>query len=140
MNNTDLKGRSLLKISGIVLIVLSALGLLGGLVLIGAGLAMGTADGLGWGLATAVIALGVLTIPTSLYSLVTGILGVKWCARPDKVRVLLVLGVVLTVLAALNLLATFGDGNISATAGAAVRLALSAFYIAGAWQNKQSLQ
>ena len=117
-----------------------ALSLLGGLALIGAGLAMGTDDGLGWGLATAVIVLGVLAIPTSIYSLVTGILGVKWCARPDKARVLFVLGVVFIVLAALNLLASFGDGNISATAGAAVRLVLAAFYTLGAWRNRQAPQ
>lgn len=140
MNETQLAGRAMLKVTGIVLIILSALGLLGGLALIGAGLAMGTDDGLGWGLATAVIVLGVLAIPTSIYSLVTGILGVKWCARPDKARVLFVLGVVFIVLAALNLLASFGDGNISATAGAAVRLVLAAFYTLGAWRNRQAPQ
>ena len=140
MNDTQLAGRTMLKVTGIVLIILSALGLLGGLVLIALGLAAGTDDGLGWGLATAVIVLGVLAIPTSIYNLVTGILGVKWCARPDKARVLFVLGVVFIVLAALNLLASFGDGNISATAGAAVRLVLAAFYTLGAWRNRQAPQ
>ena len=140
MNDTQLAGRTMLKVTGIIYIILWALGLLACLVLIALGLAAGTDDGLGWGLATAVIVLGVLAIPTSIYSLVTGILGVKWCARPDKARVLFVLGVVFIVLAALNLLASFGDGNISATAGAAVRLVLAAFYTLGAWRNRQAPQ
>ena len=140
MNDTQLAGRTMLKVTGIIYIILWALGLLACLVLIALGLAAGTDDGLGWGLATAVIVLGVLAIPTSIYSLVTAILGVKWCARPDKARVLFVLGVVFIVLAALNLLASFGDGNISATAGAAVRLALAAFYTLGAWRNRQAPQ
>lgn len=140
MNETQLAGRTMLKVTGIVLIILSALGLLGGLALIGAGLAMGTDDGLGWGLATAVIVLGVLAIPTSIYSLVTGILGVKWCARPDKARVLFVLGVVLAVAAALSLLIDLGSGGISSSAGDIVRLVLAAFYTLGAWRNRQAPQ
>ena len=65
MNETQLAGRTMLKVTGIVLIILSALGLLGGLALIGAGLAMGTDDGLGWGVVTALITLGVLAVPRS---------------------------------------------------------------------------
>ena len=60
MNDTQLAGRTMLKATGIVLIILSALGLLGGLALIGAGLAMGTDDGLGWGLAPVAVRLSEL--------------------------------------------------------------------------------
>lgn len=140
MNDTELKGRGLLKGTGVIFIILSVLGLLATLVLIAAGLASGAEGGMAWGLLVAIMTLGVLAVPISVFGLVSGILGVKWCARPDKAQVLFVLGVVLAAGAALNLLASFGDGNISATAGAAVRLVLAAFYTLGAWRNKQTLQ
>ena len=140
MNDTQLTGRTMLKVTGIVLIILSALGLLGGLALIGAGLAMGTDDGLGWGVVTALITLGVLAVPSSAFGLVAGILGAKWCARPDKAQVLFVLGVVLIAAAALSLLIDLGSGGISSSAGDIVRLALAAFYTLGAWRNRQAPQ
>ena len=114
----------MLKVTGIIYIILSALGLLACLVLIALGLAAGTDDGLGWGVVTALITLGVLAVPSSAFGLVAGILGAKWCARPDKAQVLFVLGVVLAVAAALSLLIDLGSGGISSSAGDIVRLVL----------------
>lgn len=140
MNDTQLAGRTMLKVTGIIYIILSALGLLACLVLIALGLAAGTDDGLGWGVVTALITLGVLAVPSSAFGLVAGILGAKWCARPDKAQVLFVLGVVLAVAAALSLLIDLGSGGISSSAGDIVRLALAAFYTLGAWRNRQAPQ
>lgn len=140
MNETQLAGRTMLKVTGIIYIILSALGLLACLVLIALGLAAGTDDGLGWGVVTALITLGVLAVPSSAFGLVAGILGAKWCARPDKAQVLFVLGVVLAVAAALSLLIDLGSGGISSSAGDIVRLALAAFYTLGAWRNRQAPQ
>lgn len=140
MNDTQLTGRTMLKATGIIYIILSALGLLACLVLIALGLAAGTDDGLGWGVVTALITLGVLAVPSSAFGLVAGILGAKWCARPDKAQVLFVLGVVLAVAAALSLLIDLGSGGISSSAGDIVRLALAAFYTLGAWRNRQAPQ
>lgn len=140
MQNTELKGRSLLKVTGVIFIILSVLGLLASLVLIAAGLASGTEGGMAWGVLVAVMTLGVLAVPISVFGLVTGILGVKWCARPDKARVLFVLGMVLAVAAALNLLIDLSSGGISSSAGDVVRLSLAVLYTLGAWRNKQTLQ
>lgn len=140
MNDTQLAGRTMLKVTGIIYIILSALGLLACLVLIALGLAAGTDDGLGWGVVTALITLGVLAVPSSAFGLVAGILGAKWCARPDKAQALFVLGVVLAVAAALSLLIDLGSGGISSSAGDIVRLALAAFYTLGAWRNRQAPQ
>lgn len=140
MNETQLAGRTMLKVTGIIYIILSALGLLACLVLIALGLAAGTDDGLGWGVVTALITLGVLAVPSSAFGLVADILGAKWCARPDKAQVLFVLGVVLAVAAALSLLIDLGSGGISSSAGDIVRLALAAFYTLGAWRNRQAPQ
>lgn len=139
MQNTDLKGRRLLKVTGIIFIVLSALGLLISLVLIAAGLASGAEGGMAWGVVVAVMTLGVLAVPSSGFGLIVGILGVKWCARPDKARALFVLGIVLAASAALSLAVDL-NGSGSSVAGDLVRLALAALYTAGAWQNKQTLQ
>ncbi len=140
MNETQLAGRTMLKVTGIIYIILSALGLLACLVLIALGLAAGTDDGLGWGVVTALITLGVLAVPSSAFGLVAGILGAKWCARSDKAQVLFVLGVVLAVAAALSLLIDLGSGGISSSAGDIVRLVLAAFYTLGAWRNRQAPQ
>ena len=140
MNDTQLTGRTMLKVTGIIYIILSALGLLACLVLIALGLAAGTDDGLGWGVVTALITLGVLAVPSSAFGLVAGILGAKWCARTDKAQVLFVLGVVLAVAAALSLLIDLGSGGISSSAGDIVRLVLAAFYTLGAWRNRQAPQ
>ena len=140
MNETQLAGRTMLKVTGIIYIILSALGLLACLVLIALGLAAGTDDGLGWGVVTALITLGVLAVPSSAFGLVAGILGAKWCARPDKAQVLFVLGVVLAVAAALSLLIDLGSGGISSSAGDIVRLVLAVFYTLGAWRNRQAPQ
>lgn len=140
MNETQLTGRTMLKVTGILYIILSVLGLLACLVLIALGLAAGTDDGMGWGVVTALITLGVLAVPSSVFNLVAGILGVKWCARPDKAQVLFVLGVVLIAAAALSLLIDLGSGGISSSAGDVARLMLAALYTLGARRNKQTLQ
>ena len=140
MQNTELKGRSLLKVTGVIFIILSVLGLLASLVLIVAGLASGAEGGMAWGLLVAIMTLGVLAVPISVFGLVSGFLGVKWCARPDKAQVLFVLGVVLAAGAALNLLIDLSSGGISSSAGDVVRLTLAVLYTLGAWRNKQTPQ
>ena len=65
MQNTELKGRSLLKVTGVIFIILSVLGLLASLVLIVAGLASGAEGGMAWGLLVAIMTLGVLAVPSA---------------------------------------------------------------------------
>ncbi len=143
MNNTELKGRLMLKVVGILYIIFAALSILTGLMAVVGGAALGIAGGesLALGLGAIAMVLGVVAILSSTFSLVVGILGVKWCNRPDKAGTLFVLGVVLTALAVLNLLSSFGgDNGSAAVVGALIGLALPVLYTLGAWQNKQSLQ
>ena len=84
--------------------------------------------------------LGVVAILSSTFSLVVGILGVKWCNRPDKAGVLFVLGIVLIVLAALSLLSSFSSDSSTSVVSSVLGLVLPVLYTLGAWQNKQSLQ
>lgn len=143
MNNTELKGRLMLKVVGILYIIFAALSILTGLLAVVGGAALGVAGGesLALGLGVVAMVFGLMMILSSVFSLVAGILGVKWCNRPDKAGTLFVLGVVLTALAVLNLLSSFGgDNGSAAVVGALIGLVLPVLYTLGAWQNKQSLQ
>ena len=144
MNNTELKGRLMLKVVGILYIIFAALSILTGLLAVVGGAALGITGGgesLAVGLGALAMILGFVAILSSVFSLVVGILGVKWCNRPDKAGTLFVLGVVLTALAVLNLLSSFGgDNGSAAVVGALIGLVLPVLYTLGAWQNKQSLQ
>lgn len=142
MNNTELKGRLMLKVVGILYIIFAALGILAGLVAIAGGAALGITGGgesLALGLGALAMILGFVAILSSVFSLV-GILGVKWCNRPDKAGTLFVLGIILIVLAALSLLSSFSGDSSSSVVSGLIGLVLPVLYTLGAWQNKQSLQ
>ena len=142
MNETRLKGKTMLKVVGILYIIFAALSILTDLLAVVGGAALGIAGGesLALGLGVVAMVLGVIAILSSVFSLVVGILGVKWCNRPDKAGALFVLGVVLIVLAALNLLSAFSSDSSASVAGSVLGLVLPVLYTLGAWQNKQSLQ
>ena len=76
MQNTELKGRSLLKVTGVIFIILSVLGLLASLVLIVAGLASGAEGGMAWGLLVAIMTLGVLAVHEAAHIACARVLGV----------------------------------------------------------------
>lgn len=143
MNNTELKGRLMLKVVGILYIVFASFSILAGLVAIAGGAALGITGGgesLAVGLGALAMILGFVAILSSVFSLVVGILGVKWCNRPDKAGTLFVLGIILIVLAALSLLSSFGGDSSSSVVSGLIGLVLPVLYTLGAWQNKQSLQ
>ena len=135
MNNTELKGRLLLKVVGILYIIFAALSILTGLMAVVGGAALGIAGG-----ESLALGLGAIAILSSTFSLVVGILGVKWCNRPDKAGTLFVLGIVLIVLAALSLLSSFSSDSSTSVVSSVLGLVLPVLYTLGAWQNKQSLQ
>lgn len=142
MNDTQLKGRMMLKVVGILYIVFAAISIFAGLIAIVGGAALGVAMGgdmaLGLGVAAAV--LGLVAILGSVFGLVVGILGVKWCNRPDKAGTLFVLGIILIVLAALSLLSSFGGDSSSSVVSGLIGLVLPVLYTLGAWRNKQTPQ
>lgn len=142
MNNTELKGRLMLKVVGILYIIFAALSILTGLLAVVGGAALGVAGGESLALRLGALAmiLGFVAILSSVFSLVVGILGVKWCNRPDKAGTLFVLGIILIVLAALSLLSSFGGDSSSSVVSGLIGLVLPVLYTLGAWQNKQSLQ
>lgn len=141
MNGTELKGKGALKVVGILYIVFSALSMLVGLLgLLGGGLlamgGLGARAYLGAGLGFAAIIGSIVLILSNVLGLVSGILGVRWCARADKAQILFILGAVLVVLAVWNFISAISGG--SGVWSAAVGLALPALYTWGAYQNRQS--
>lgn len=149
MNDTGLKGRTILKVAGILYIISSSLSILIGMVIIVGGMALSAslsaaligdaAPGIGiMGIITVVF--GLVMIVGGAFSMTAGVLGIRWRDRPDKAGVLFVLGLVLLVVAVLNLLYAFGGDNLAGVAGALIGLVPPVVYTLGAWQNKQSLQ
>ena len=138
----QLKGTTMLKVTGILYIVFAALQILMGLMMLfgggllsSAGVQAGAYFGAGFG---GIIAFaGIFMILGSALGLVTGILGVKFCRRPDKAQVCFVLGIVLIVFAGLSLVGSFGNEN-SSTLSALVGLVLPILYTVGAYWNKES--
>lgn len=140
----QLKGTTILKVTGILYIVFAALGILGGLLVIFGGglLASGglqTGAYLGAGFGSILAIAGIVTILGNVLGLVTGILGVKYCRRPDKAQICFVLGIVLTVFAAISLISSFGNDSSSIVSGL-IGLVLPVLYTLGAYWNKQSAQ
>ena len=135
------KGKTMLKVVGILYIVFAAISIIGGLLLmLGGGIfaAGGVAAGemLGAGMGGIVLIGGIILILSSILGLVTGILGVKYCARPEKAQTCFVLGIILIVFAAFNLLSAIsGDSSVFS---ALVGLVLPVLYTLGAYWNKQS--
>lgn len=132
---TTLKGKTMLKVVGILMIVFAAVNILTGLLAIGGGALLGAAGGeMGAALGVMAGATGALLILASVLDLVFGILAVKWCNRAEKAGALFVLGIILAVLAVIGLVMSLGGEGL---VGSIVDVVLAVLYILGAHQNKQ---
>ncbi len=140
------RGRMMLKVTGILYIVFAVLSMVGGLVaMLGGGLfalgGIGANAYLGAAMGGVVLFGGLVLILSNILGLVTGILGVEYCDKPEKAQVCFVLGVILIVFAALSLLGDlFGSASASDIFSGLVGLALPICYTVGASWNKQSAQ
>lgn len=140
------RGRMMLKVTGILYIVFAVLSMVGGLVaMLGGGLfalgGIGANAYLGAAMGGVVLFSGLVLILSNILGLVTGILGVRYCDKPEKAQVCFVLGVILIVFAALSLLGDlFGSASASDIFSGLVGLALPICYTVGASWNKQSAQ
>lgn len=131
--NTAPKGKMMLKVVGILYIIFAAISIITGLVAIfGGGIAATASAGLG----ALIILGGLVMIIGSILGLVAGILGVKYCDKPEKAQTCFVLGIILIVFAALDLIsAVSGSSSIWS---AFIGLVLPILYTVGAYENKQS--
>ncbi|HHX37707.1 MAG TPA: hypothetical protein GX717_06985 [Clostridiaceae bacterium] len=125
----------LLKISGILLIIGGGIGVILGI--LGLVATIGFAALGGGTFAALLIIAVVLAILGSVISLVTGILGVKYSARPDKAQICIVFGIITIAINVLSIILTVvGDGDFSAMS-ALTGLVVPVIYLVGAFQNKK---
>ena len=129
-----MKGRKFLKVTGILMIIGGAFGIIGGIVaMIGAGALAAVLETSAGGLMLA----SALILASAVFQLIAGIMGVKNCDKPEKAQSCLVMGVIVAILsvagnAISNVLGS--DFNIFSYA---TGLIIPILYIIGAVKNKE---
>lgn len=128
-------GKGLLKVSGILLIIFAAISIL---VLLLGMLAAGALAGMGGdvGALAGGVAIGVLILGlvSAAFSLIMGILGVKYANIPSKATVCLVFAIIAIVLQIVSLIMNGGSGIVMTLIG----LVIPVLYLIGALRNKQA--
>ena len=134
----EAKGKTILKVVGIIFIIAGAIATvtyLGGTLLGGALIASG-----GSILGAAVVGLFVVSLAWSILELVTGILGVMNCNKPEKAGTLYTLGIILLVLSIISGLWTIANqgASLKNILSLILGLILPVLFVYGAKQNKES--
>ena len=129
-----MKGRKFLKVTGILMIIGGAFGIIGGIVaMIGAGALAAVLETSAGGLMLA----SALILASAVFQLIAGIMGVKNCDKPEKAQSCLVRGIIVAVLSvAGNVISNVlgSDFNIFSYA---TGLIIPILYIMGAVKNKE---
>ena len=127
-NHSDAPGKGLLKVSGILLIIFAAISIV---MLVFGMIAAATLGGaLGAAVGGIVLVLGLVS---AAFSLIMGILGVKYANVPAKATVCMVFAIIAIVLQLISLIS--GDTNVIS---ALIGLILPVLYLIGALKNKQA--
>ena len=137
---TNAPGRGKLKVTGILYIIFSALGLSLSLALLaGGGLLLAAGAGtVGIALGAVAGILGAITVLTAVFYLILGILGVRNCDKPEKCGVNFVLGILVLVLVVIGLVVNVATTGPSDALSSVVGLVLSILYVMGAKENKDA--
>lgn len=129
-----MKGRKFLKVTGILMIIGGAFGIIGGIVaMAGAGALAAVLETSAGGLILA----SVLILASAVFQLIAGIMGVKNCDKPEKAQSCIVIGVIVAILSvAGNVISNVlsSDFNII---NYATGLIIPVLYIIGAVKNKE---
>lgn len=126
-NHTDAPGKGLLKVSGILLIIFAAISIV--ILVFGMIAAASLGGALGAAVGGIVFVLGMVS---AAFSLIMGILGVKYANVPAKATVCMVFAIIAIVLQLISLIS--GDANVIS---ALIGLVLPVLYLIGALKNKQ---
>lgn len=129
-----MKGRKFLKVTGILMIIGGAFGIIGGIVaMIGVGALAAVLETSAGGLMLA----SALILASAVFQLIAGIMGVKNCDKPEKAQSCIVIGVIVAILSvAGNVISNVlgSDFNIMSYA---TGLIIPVLYIIGAVKNKE---
>ena len=130
-----MKGRKFLKVTGILMIIGAAFGIIGGIVaMIGVGAMAAVLETSAGGLMFA----SVLILASAVFQLIAGIMGVKNCDKPEKAQTCLVMGIIVAILSvAGNVISNVLGSDFNAF-NYATGLVIPVLYIIGAAKNKET--
>ena len=130
-----MKGRKFLKVTGILMIIGAAFGIIGGIIeMIGVGALAAVLETSAVGLMLA----SVLVLASAVFQLIAGIMGVKNCDKPEKAQTCLVMGIIVAILSvAGNVISNLLGSDFNAF-NYATGLVIPVLYIIGAAKNKET--
>ena len=131
-----MKGRKFLKVTGILMIIGGAFGIIGGIVaMIGAGALAAVLETSAGGLMLA----SALILASAVFQLIAGIMGVKNCDKPEKAQSCIVIGVIVAILSVSgNIISNVLGSNFNILSYA-TGLIIPVLYIIGAVKNKETV-
>ena len=128
------KGSSFLKVTGILMIIGGGISIIMSIAAIIGVAAILTLGGVGAGI---LVFACILALAGSAIELVTGIVGVVNCKKPEKATVCLVWGIVVAVLNVVSSILSASAGNGFSVSSLILGLVLPVLFIIGAALNKQ---
>ncbi len=130
-----MKGRKFLKVTGILMIIGGAFGIIGGIVaMIGAGALAAVLETSAGGLILA----SVLILASAVFQLIAGIMGVKNCDKPEKAQSCLVMGVIVAILSVAGNVTSSVLGSSFNITSYVTGLVIPVLYIIGAVKNRET--
>ena len=129
-----MKGRKFLKVTGILMIIGAAFGIIGGIIaMIGAGALAAVLETSAGGLMLA----SALILASAVFQLIAGIMGVKNCDKPEKAQSCIVIGVIVAILSVAGNVISNVLGSDFNIINYATGLIIPVLYIIGAVKNKE---
>lgn len=129
-----MKGRKFLKVTGILMIIGGAFGIIGGIVaMIGSGALAAVLETSAGGLMLA----SALILASAVFQLIAGIMGVKNCDKPEKAQSCLVMGVIVAILSVAGNVISNVLGSDFNILSYVTGLIIPVLYIIGAVKNKE---
>ncbi len=130
-----MKGRKFLKVTGILMIIGAAFGIIGGIIaMIGVGALAAVLETSAVGLMLA----SVLVLASAVFQLIAGIMGVKNCDKPEKAQTCLVMGIIVAILSVAGNVISNVLGSDFNLLSYATGLVIPVLYIIGAAKNKET--
>ncbi len=130
-----MKGRKFLKVTGILMIIGAAFGIIGGIIaMIGVGALAAVLETSAVGLMLA----SVLVLASAVFQLIAGIMGVKNCDKPEKAQACLVMGIIVAILSVAGNVTSNVLGSDFNVFNYATGLVIPVLYIIGAAKNKET--
>lgn len=129
-----MKGSKFLKVTGVLMIISAAFGIIGGIIaLIGAGALAAVLETSAGGLMLA----SALILVSAVFQLIAGIMGVKNCDKPEKAQSCMVIGVIVAILSVAGNVISNVLGSDFNIMNYATGLIIPILYIIGAAKNKE---